>query len=117
MLREAWAFELPSHQENFGVAVLEAVAAGLPVVISGEVQLRAFIEENELGRIIDRTDPSAIAAGLSTVLADVDGRQRVAEAGPAAVRDTFSLGRVGEQLVEMYESVLSTASSHDDCGD
>ncbi|MCS3685498.1 glycosyltransferase involved in cell wall biosynthesis [Salinibacter ruber] len=117
VLREAWAFALPSHQENFGVAVLEAVAAGLPVVISGEVQLRLFVESHDLGVVVDRTDPSAIAAGLRSVLSDEAGRRRVAEEGPAAVRDTFSVERVGEQLVEMYESVLSTASSHEGYGD
>ncbi|WP_251951777.1 glycosyltransferase [Salinibacter ruber] len=117
VLRKAWAFALPSHQENFGVAVLEAVAAGLPVVISGEVQLRSFVESHDLGVIVDRTDPAAIAAGLRSVLSDDAGQRRVAEEGPAAVRDTFSVERVGEQLVEMYESVLSTASSDDGCGD
>ncbi|WP_259058192.1 glycosyltransferase [Salinibacter ruber] len=117
VLREAWTFALPSHQENFGVAVLEAAAAGLPVVISGEVQLRSFVEAHDLGVVVDRKDPAAIAAGLRAVLSDDAGRRRVAEAGPAAVRDTFSVARVGEQLVEMYERVLSTASSHDGCGD
>ncbi|MCS4142577.1 glycosyltransferase [Salinibacter ruber] len=116
-LREAWAFALPSHQENFGVAVLEAVAPGLPVVISGEVQLRSFVESHDLGLVVDRTEPSAIAAGLRAVLSDEAGCRRVAEAGPAAVREAFSVERVGEQLVEMHESVLSTASSHDGCGD
>ncbi|WP_272501933.1 glycosyltransferase [Salinibacter ruber] len=106
-----------SHQENFGVAVLEAVAAGLPVVISGEVQLRAFVESHDLGVVVNRTDPAAIAAGLRSVLSDDAGRRRMAEAGPAAVRDAFSVARVGEQLGALYESVLSTASSHDGCGD
>jgi glycosyltransferase involved in cell wall biosynthesis len=77
VLREAWAFALPSHQENFGVAVLEAVAAGLPVVISGAVQLRAFVEDHDLGVVVDRSDPSAIAEGLQAVLADEAGRRRV----------------------------------------
>ncbi|MCS4086108.1 glycosyltransferase involved in cell wall biosynthesis [Salinibacter ruber] len=106
VLREAWAFALPSHQENFGVAVLETVAAGLPVVISGEVQLRSFIEENDLGCIVDRTDPSAIAKGLATVLADNAGRRRVAEDGPRAVKETFSVDCVGGELRDLYESVI-----------
>jgi prevent-host-death family protein len=106
VLHEAWAFALPSHQENFGAAVLEAVAAGLPVVLSGGVQPRSFVETNELGVVVDRTDPAAIAKGLATVLADADGRRRVGEAGPAAVRDTFSVARVGEQLREMYAQAV-----------
>jgi len=105
VFREAWAFALPSHQENFGVAVLEAVAAGLPVVISGAVQLRGFVEANDLGVVVDRSDPAAIAAGLQAVLTDESGRRRVGEEGPAAVQDTFSVGRVGEQLGALYEDV------------
>lgn len=59
-----------------------------------------------MGVVVDRTDPSAIAAGLSTVLADADGRRRVAEAGPAAVRDAFSVARVGEQVGALYGEVV-----------
>jgi glycosyltransferase involved in cell wall biosynthesis len=110
VLREAWAFALPSHQENFGVAVLEAVAAGLPVVISGEVQLRSFVETNELGVVVDRTDPAALVAGLRAMLTDEAERRRVAEAGPAAVRDAFSVARVGEQLGALYGEVVGARS-------
>lgn len=103
VLREAWAFALPSHQENFGVAVLEAVAAGLPVVISGEVQLCSFVEQNDLGVVVDRTDPSDVAQGLRRMLSSEAERQRIAEQGPAAVEATFSVERVGEQLRALYE--------------
>jgi glycosyltransferase involved in cell wall biosynthesis len=107
VLREAWVFALPSHQENFGVAALEAVAAGLPVVISGEVQLRSFIEEHDLGRVVDRTDPAAIAEGLRCLLTDESARARSAEEGPAAVEETFSVERVGQQLRALYEDAAA----------
>ena len=111
VLREAWAFALPSHQENFGVAVLEAVASGLPVVISGEVQLRSFVEAHDLGDVVDRTDPNRIADGLSAFLDDEERRRAVAERGPAAVRKTFSVERVGKQLRSMYEHALATSAA------
>lgn len=106
VLRQAWAFALPSHQENFGVAVLEAVAAGLPVVISREVQLASFIERHALGRVVERS-PEVVAEALKAVLADEDQRACVAAAGPAAVTNTFGLERVGRQLVALYQSVAS----------
>ena len=96
VLREAWAYARPSHQEHVGVAVLEAIAANLPVVLSAELQLRAFVEAKDLGVIVERTDPGSIAEGLRAVLDDVTRRERVAEQGPAAVQETFSLKRVGE---------------------
>lgn len=110
-LREAWAFALPSHQENFGVAVLEAVAAGLPVVISGAVQLRAFVEKNSLGCIVDRTDPASIAEGICEMLEDEATRRRVARRGPESVQDTFSLEHVGEQLRGVYERARARFSA------
>ena len=61
---------------------------------------------NRLSVLVDRTDPSAIAAGLRAVLADNAGRRRVAEAGPAAVRETFSVERVGEQVGALYGEVV-----------
>jgi len=107
VLHEAWAFALPSHQENFGVAVLEALAAGLPVLISGEVQLCGFVEKNDLGIVVDRTDAGNVATGLREILSDDAGRRRIAEQGPDTVQDTFSVERVGEQLKGMYEQVCS----------
>jgi len=111
VLKQAWAFAMPSHLESFGVAVLEAVSAGLPVVISGEVQLRSFVEENDLGRIVDRTDPAAIAEGLQALLADEAARTRIAEEGPRAVQDTFSVERVGAQLRTLYEDAAPHAAT------
>ncbi len=105
VLRQAWAFVMPSHLESFGVAVLEAIAAGLPALVSGEVQLRAFVKKNNLGRVVDRTDPSALAKGLREVLSDEDTRRRVAGKGPEVVQDTFSVERVGKQLREVYERI------------
>jgi glycosyltransferase involved in cell wall biosynthesis len=105
VLREAWAFALPSHQENFGVAVLEAIAAGLPVVLSAAVQLRAFVEAHDLGGVVDRTDPAAIAEGLQALLTDEAARTRIAAEGPQVVQDTFSVARVGRQLRSLYASV------------
>lgn len=111
LFRKAWCFALPSHQENFGVAVLEAVAMGLPVVISGEVQLRTFVEKNNLGRVVDRTSPTAIAEGICTYINDAAARKRIAGRGPESVRETFSVEGVGEQMRATYEDALSPAGS------
>jgi len=104
LLSSSWVFALPSHQENFGVAVLEALAAGLPVVISDAVQLDAFVEAHDLGHIVPR-EVSAIATALDHALTDDTWRTERATRAPRAVDETFGLEQVGERLRAMYEAV------------
>jgi glycosyltransferase involved in cell wall biosynthesis len=102
LLGEADAFVLPSYHENFGVAVLEALAAGVPVVVTREVQLSGFVEAHGLG-LVARRGEADLAAGLAHVLTDDTLRARCMTDGRALVERHFSLERVGEALAGMYE--------------
>ena len=53
--RGAKAFVLPSHQENFGIAVAEALACGCPVLISNKVNIWREIAEGKAGIVTDDT--------------------------------------------------------------
>jgi glycosyltransferase involved in cell wall biosynthesis len=104
-LAHADVFVLPSYQENFGIAVIEAVAAGLPVVITEHVQVASFIRENGLGLIIER-DPTSLAGGIIRALSDASLRHHVAATGAAVARQTFAPEAIGAQLRDLYEDVV-----------
>jgi glycosyltransferase involved in cell wall biosynthesis len=105
-LSEADLFVLPSFNENFGVAVLDAIAAGLPVVISPDVQLATVVQEYRLGVITPR-EPAMLANGILTVLADSMLRDRCASQGAAIVHSLFSPQAIGPQMRAMYELARS----------
>jgi glycosyltransferase involved in cell wall biosynthesis len=106
LLANASVFVLPSFHENFGVAVLEAIAAGVPVVVSPHVQLASFVERHRLGRVVDPS-PESLAHVLEETLDDMPLRLRCRLEGPALVSRTFSPDAVGRQLLAMYETVLA----------
>ena len=109
-LANADVFVLPSHNENFGIAVLEAIAAGVPAVVSPGVQLAPWVAEQRLGVIADR-DPAALADAILSVLGDAELRSRVAQNGAEAVTRTFGLPRVAPALLDMYHSAISRCTS------
>ncbi len=96
---------LPSYHENFGMSVLEAVAAGIPVVVSEHVQLRDFVEANKVGVVAD-VSPQHLAAAILGALRNSALRERVARFGRGLVRDTYSPERVSEALEAMYVAVI-----------
>jgi glycosyltransferase involved in cell wall biosynthesis len=99
---DVWA--LSSHAENFGIAVVEAAAAGCPVVISPQVNLAPDLRAADAGVIADAT-PEAFAGGLLSVLGDVAERKRLCSAAPRwAARYDWSV--VGPQLLQMYREVI-----------
>lgn len=101
LLRDADVFVLPSLHENFGIAVLEALAAGLPVVLTPQVQLSEFVREHALG-IVTEESASALAASVADALEDAVLRKRCRTQGAALVARYFSPIAVGDQLLGMY---------------
>jgi glycosyltransferase involved in cell wall biosynthesis len=102
LLRRASLFVLPSHHENFGIAVVEALAAGVPVVVTPEVQLAEFVREHRLGLISDR-EPSPLGHAIARALQDHELRTRCGRCAGAILRHSFSPARIGDQQLRMYE--------------
>lgn len=104
-LSRSVVFVLPSHHENFGMAALEAVAAGVPVVFSPQVQLGDFVSANRLGVVVDAS-PAPLARAINEVLSDHELRERVATSGRAIVNESYSSATIGQKLRTMYLAVL-----------
>lgn len=106
LLASADVFVLPSYHENFGVVVLEALAAGIPVVITPEVQLSSFVTDHKLGILVARS-PWAIATGIVQILNDIETRRRCRADAPGLVVENFAPGKLGERLKKMYNSAIT----------
>jgi glycosyltransferase involved in cell wall biosynthesis len=109
-LANADVFVLPSLHENFGIAVVEALFAGLPVVVSPGVALAEFIQQRGLG-VVAQPTAKDIAAAVLRVLTDRELCTHCAAAGPDVVAETFGPRAVADQLDHMYRAALETHQS------
>lgn len=99
-------FLLPSEKESFGLAALEAMACGVPVVASTAGGLPEVIEDGTTGFLVPVGDAATMAARALTVLNNPALHQRVAAAGVARVRQSFCATRIVSQYEEYYAEVL-----------
>jgi len=108
---DADVFVLPSKHENFGIAALEALAAGLPVVVSRHVQLADVIEAHGLGVVVPATR-QALADALLSLSSNAEWRRACGARAPRVVAEAFSPVVVGGALRAMYESVSTDLHEH-----
>lgn len=101
-------FVLPSLHENFGVVLLEALASGVPVVVSEEVQLNDFVLENGLG-VVSHGDSQSLSNAIVAALGDSAMKSRVARDGRRLVESKYSAQAVGTALSAMY---LAAVNNH-----
>lgn len=104
LLRDADLFVLPSYYENFGIAVAEAMAAELPVVISEGVDLWPAVAEAEAGWVMP-PEVRALTEMLLVALQDPAERRRRGENALNLVRSQYSWGAIATQMRQTYQQL------------
>lgn len=101
-------FVFPSLREGFPNAVLEAMAAGLPVVAARVGALEAMVEEGQGGVLVPARDSAALARAIGKVAADPALRRRMGARNRARCRARFAVSRVLDELSAVHEAALAT---------
>lgn len=101
LLQGSSIFVLPSHSENFGVAVLEALAASLPVVVTPGVALSRIVTEHHFGQVASLA-PDDIANSITSLLTDADRLAAMGSAAKAFIENQYAWDKVAGSIVKMY---------------
>ena len=97
---------LASHEEGFSNAILEAMAAGLPMVTTDVGGNAEAVENGETGLVVPARQPAAMASALQRLVDDPAMRRQMGAAGRQRVRDLFSLEACVANYEALYRSVL-----------
>jgi glycosyltransferase involved in cell wall biosynthesis len=103
---DADLFVLPSYQENFGMAVAEALAAGLPVVISDQVNIHAEVAAAGAGGVVP-TDTTALAVELARWTGDPERLCRAGAKAREFARARYDWTAIARRWVGHYERLAA----------
>lgn len=98
-------FVLPSLKEAMPVALLEAMAAGLPVVATNVGGIPEIVRSGETGILIPPGDEESLRSALAEIIADPAGRRALGEAGRAHVQAHFSVDAMVHRVERLYEEL------------
>ena len=99
-------FAHTSRWEGFGIVLLEAMLAGLPIVATRVSAVPEIVADGETGLLVDAGDAEAVAAALSELLDDPARRTALGKAGLARARAEFSVARMTRRTIDVYREAL-----------
>ncbi|HLN65169.1 MAG TPA: glycosyltransferase family 4 protein [Symbiobacteriaceae bacterium] len=99
-------YVLASRSEGLGLVVVEAMAAGRPVVATRVGGVPEVVVDGETGLLVPPEDPGALAAAIRRLLRDPALAQRMGQAGRRRAGELFSDRRMAEQTAAMYEELI-----------
>jgi glycosyltransferase involved in cell wall biosynthesis len=94
------AFVLPSHQENFGIAVAEAMGCGLPVLISDKVNIWREVEADGAGIVNTDTVEGTEKTLRQWLALDKDARKKMAEQAKLSFEKRFTVDAMANSLIQ-----------------
>lgn len=105
-LRDADIFVLPSYSENFGIAVVEAMAFGVPVVVSDQVAIYREIREAKAG-LATACDSRLLTNALNTLMVDDQLRTEMGNNGRRLTEAKFTPAVVWHDLLKVYRKIIA----------
>lgn len=105
-------FVLPSESEGTPNVVLEAMAAGLPIVATPAGDTRQIIEGAQAGFVVPFGDVSRMAEAITTLAASADLRRQFASAGRRHVEQQYAAAHIAKGLLRIYEKASQHRSQH-----
>jgi glycosyltransferase involved in cell wall biosynthesis len=111
LLHVAHVFLLPSHSEGMPIAVIEAMKAGLPIVVTPVGGIPEMVQHEVSALMIPPDAPEAIANAILRLYRDPALRKRLGEGARKAFSDKFAVETGIEQLAQIYSELLGEASS------
>src|SRR5882724_4469434 len=103
-------FAFASRSEGFGQVVIEAMAAGKPVVASNMAPLSEIAVDRQSALLVEPGKPAAFAAALSQLLSDPGGCQRMGRQGRERVQKYFTAERMAAETISLYEEACGQIS-------
>lgn len=100
-------FCVPSHSESFGVAAVEAMSCGVPVVVSDVGGLPEVVKENETGLIVPKENPEKLAQAILVLLNDNNKRKDMSLKGIAHVRENYNWIYNANKMLCLYKKTIN----------
>lgn len=97
--------------ETFGLAVIEAMACGKPVIASNLPGVRSVVSDGEDGLLVRPGDVDDLAEKIQMLLDDPQRRREMGERGRAKVEEKYAWPKIIPRLVQVYEEVLTNATA------
>lgn len=98
-------FILPSHDENFGNAVIESLSVGTAVLISEKVGLVDYIKETGMGWIC-QTEALSVSNAINTIYNHRDMLADIRAYAPGRIEDDFNAERLVKRYIDMYDKII-----------
>jgi glycosyltransferase involved in cell wall biosynthesis len=100
------AFLFPNENQTWGLAVLEAMACGCPVLVSRGAAVHEVLTDNENAFLFPPRNPEALAAKIRSVAAEPTLRARVAQQGMELVRTKYNWEQFARQVAQVFQDLI-----------
>ena len=99
-------FVSASDGEPFGRAIVEAMAAGVPVIVTDSGGKAEIVEDGVSGVLVPQGDVAALAEAMGSLMRDPQRRERMGEAARERAKSSFSVERVARELMAVWDEAL-----------